>query len=167
MSLRVPPAANRMASDRAPTPFSPTEIAAGCRPGISRLYLITEGSSPTVRLRWEFTGGDEVIAEYTTQRVDETDMPIGAPTSTRTRWVDLQAHASYPADHTSISIETIAVPVGTFECWRYVVDDGRISTEAWFPFDLPGSPALKVDTVDGEQVSSMTLLDVVDRQLPS
>ncbi|MCJ7726824.1 MAG: hypothetical protein MUP76_10610, partial [Acidimicrobiia bacterium] len=46
--------------------------------------------------------------------------------------------------------------VGTFECWKYTIDTGRIVSRAWFACDLPGPPILKSDTVDGIEVASMT-----------
>ena len=148
-----------MSPDRAPTPFSAEEIAAGCRPGRLSIYRITEQGAPTIELRWEFTGGDAETAEYVAQPHDERGGELAPPIPTTAAWTELQAHASYPEDFTTISIETIEVPAGTFECWKYVVDDGRTVSRAWFPMDLPGPPALKVDSVDGVEVASMTLLE--------
>lgn len=162
MTNRLPPESNRMAPDRAPTPFSAGEIANGCQPGRSSIYRIVEEGSPAFELRWEFTGGDDLHAEFATHPHDEQGAPLGAAATTRISWSELQAHASYPQEQTSITIETITVPAGTFECFKYRVTDGRILTEAWFPLDLPGPPALKVDTVDGVEVASMTLLEYRD-----
>lgn len=162
MNAPLPPVTNRMAPDRAPTPFSAAEIAEGCQPGRVSVYRITEQDAPSIDLQWEFTVADDAHAEYQTGPVGDSGTPLMPPATARVLWTELQAHASYPEDQTSIEVETIEIPAGTFRCWKYTVDDGRIVSTAWFALDLPGPPARKIDTVDGVEVSSMTLLGYVD-----
>ncbi len=158
MQPGLPPEANRMAPDRAPTPFSAALIAAACRPGREDVYLIEEGDAPPVHHATRFVGGDDRHAEVESVELADDGTPVGDPAAGRAAWTDLQAHASYPAHLTTITSETVTVPAGEFDCWRYRVVDGDAATTCWFARDLPGPPVRKVDTVDGHRVAAMTMV---------
>jgi hypothetical protein len=157
----LPPDEHRMRPDHSPTPFSAEQIREACAPGRVNVYLIEERDAEPVLLRWEFVAGDADSAEAVYQTVTEDGTAIGEAARSTSRWADLQAHASHPADTTEIVEGAVTVPAGTFECWRYAVRDGTILSTSWFAKDLPGPPVLKVDRVDGETVATMTLQEVI------
>jgi len=107
-------------------------------------------------------GGDDLHAEFETQPIDEHGAGLAPPATTRVPWTELQSHASYPEDQTTIELEALDITAGRLTCWKYAVDDGGIVSVAWFPVDSPGPPARKVDTVDGVEVATMTLRSYVD-----
>jgi len=157
---RLPPDEHRTRPDHAPTPFSAEQIRRACAPGRINLYRIEEQDADPVLLRWEFVAGDADSAESVYETIAEDGTVVGEPARSTSRWDDLQAHASHPEDVTEIDEESVAVPAGTFECWRYAVRDGTILSTSWFAKNLPGPPVLKIDTVGGEQVAAMTLQEV-------
>ncbi|MBS1907539.1 MAG: hypothetical protein JST33_13430 [Actinobacteria bacterium] len=78
--------------------------------------------------------------------------PAGSPETAsgdRVTWRELQAHAAFPADRTTVGTETIAHPLGRLECLRYDVrgDDG--GTVFWFALAHPGMP-VRFETTDAE-----------------
>ena len=149
-----------MQPGHAPTPFSAAEIAAACRPGRVNVYRITGEGRPPMVMRWEFTGGDDEQGEYATATFAEDGSPAAPPGRATARWVELQSHASTPADRTVIDTEEIDVPAGRFACWRYAVDEGGEQSILWFALDLPGPPVRRVGMRDGTEISSMTLIEI-------
>ena len=64
-------------------------------------------------------------------------------------WRDLQSHASFPTDATTIEPERIETPMGELDCLRYTVRDGATEKVFWFATDLPGMPVRSVTRSDG------------------
>ena len=123
-----------------PTPFTADEIRAACRPGRElRLRVERFGQDPVVHVA-RYVDGDEERAVQ--ESWDETlgGERLGEPETTSETWLELQAHASFPAVATEVGEETIDIPAGRFACRRYIetVEDGRRSF--WFATDLPGQP---------------------------
>lgn len=78
-------------------------------------------------------------------------------------WAELRNHATWPAEATVIHHTRLALPSGSFDCWRYTVrsEEGGVPMVSRFYFakDRPGPP-VRYDLVrDGLRVFRMTLLD--------
>lgn len=124
----------------APTPFTADEIRDGSPAGKTvRVRIEEDGSPPRIRL----TRFVEVDAEGSVQEYSEFDLdgrPLGAPERRRSRWLDLQDHASSPAAATTITREVIESPLGSLACSHYrVVHDDEVHL-LWFADAIPGMP---------------------------
>lgn len=158
----MPPDANRMQDDHAPTPFSAADIAAACGPGRVTTYRVSRQDGPTVLLRWEFTSADDEGAESVSETFDTEGRSLGPAETSTARWVDLQRHASTPADLTTVEADEVEVPAGRFRCWRYTVQGDGGHSVSWFAVGLPGPPVRRIEVRDGVEVSEMTLVAVED-----
>lgn len=149
-----------MSSDRiaqeghAPTPFTAEEIRAHCPNGL-RLTIAVRGEGRVTYRTSTFRNGDDdaVTLEDCPSAADGT--PTGEVTGTRATWTELQAHASFPADRTTVGEETITGPLGTLACRRYDVRTDSGTRTFWFALDHPGMPV--------RSVSAGLLVEVVDR----
>ncbi len=160
--MSLPPDANRIRPDHLPTPFSATDIRAGCPLGRTiRLQSEAPGGEPTFR-QIRFV---EVDAEGAVQEVRSTDArghPIGEPARHRSSWLDLQQHASQPASATVIEEVDLALPFGTEACWRYTVSGSDECVTFWFSKGRAGMPVQVEQQVGGEVVSrSVVIADEV------
>ena len=142
-----------------PTPFTADEIRDGCRPGRElRMRIERAGQDPIIRVV-RYLVGDETTAIQETWEESVDGVTLREPEVHREMWLDLQDHASFPADSTVVADETIEIPAGTFACLRYTqtVDDG--TRTFWFAKDLPGQPVHWVIRAGGEAVVTVTLLE--------
>jgi polyisoprenoid-binding protein YceI len=169
--VEMPPAANRIDDDHAPTPYSAEEIRQGCPAGRVVTYRLEQLAGrdgqplpePRVsRQVFRFRGGTAERAEIdiVTQTADgETQ---GEPRTNTMTWKQLQGHASYPAANTTITTETIETPVGKLECWRYEVSIGQGEKtnvqRYWFAKDRAGPPVKVTHEVDGTSTFTMVML---------
>jgi hypothetical protein len=123
-----------------PTPFTSDEIRASCQPGRQLRFRVERmGQQPIIHVT-RYVGGDEQAALQESWDESTAGERLGEPERSRETWLELQAHASFPADSTEMAEESLEIPAGTFACLRYTqtVDDGlRIF---WFARDLPGQP---------------------------
>jgi hypothetical protein len=138
----------------APTPFTADQIRAGCPAGRTiRLLVEEDGAGPYVRYN-RFTACDEVGATIEHGRPDDPTMTE----SERTTWADLQAHAAFPADTTTIEPETIDIPLGVVDCLRYTVDGAHRVHVFWFAPDYPGMPVSFLRREAGRVTSRTTMI---------
>jgi hypothetical protein len=72
----------------------------------------------------------------------------------RETWLELQAHASFPADRTETAPERIETPLGELDCLRYTVTDGSTVETFWFARTKPGMP-IKYMTQEAATVTSV------------
>jgi hypothetical protein len=73
-------------------------------------------------------------------------------------WRDLQAHASFPAEDTTITSERIETEIGQLPCLRYQVRDGTTDEVLWFAEDLPGMPVRYLTRTDDQVVTTVTVV---------
>lgn len=127
----------------APTPFTADEIRAGCPTG------------RTVTARTEAAGEPDRVDVTVFVETDEEGALLESNGQRhRVTWRDLQSHASFPADVTTISEEVIEIPLGRMECLSYrVVGDDTAST-FWFAKDRPGMPVLFTTATDDAVLST-------------
>jgi hypothetical protein len=156
--MSLPPDANRIQPDHLPTPFSATDIRAGCPLGRTiRLQSEAPGGELTFRqIRFVEVDADSAVQEF--QRTDAGGLPIDEPTRHRSSWLDLQLHASQPASATVIDEVDLASPFGTEECWRYTVSGPDDCVIFWFAKGRAGMPVQVEEWVGGELVSRSVVI---------
>jgi hypothetical protein len=151
------------AAGQAPTPFTADEIRDGCPAGRTiRLRVESVGETPFERVS-RFVECDEWGAVLERSRFSLDGSPLAVPEVDRVTWRDLQAHASFPADRTTIDPERIDTAIGELDCLRFTVRDGATEDVFWFAKDLPGMPIRSISRVDGKVV---TTVSVVDNTIP-
>jgi hypothetical protein len=145
--------------DHLPTPFSAAEIRDAFQPGREvRSRLVRAGEEPVVRVRRSISGDSEGgVYEFWTE--SEAGQPLSEPVRDRSTWLELQGHASMPADQTVIEDVTIEVPMGRYEGRRYTRTSGDEVDTFWFAMELPGAPVRFEQRVRGELVFSSTAIE--------
>lgn len=98
------------------------------------------------------------------KRLDADGQPTGPVDATRSTWAELQGHASFPADKTTIVADTLKLPSGVLDCLRYTVTDGSNVDTFWFARSAPGMPVKVVGREAGRVTSTVTMID--DRVVP-
>ncbi|MEZ6016124.1 MAG: hypothetical protein R3F49_13475 [Planctomycetota bacterium] len=142
----------------APQPYTAASIRASHPVGTFTTYRITSAGAPPMEQRTDWV---ESTAEGC---VMAASTPPGAGESQRASalWWELRDHASFPADVTQVSRETISVAAGTFDCTRYLVSvpesDGGGTRSFWFDTRTGGSPVLFTQSAGGAEVFRMELL---------
>src|SRR5258708_3125487 len=121
--------------------------------------LVVEGAAePHVRVT-KFVSGDAEGGD----REFGTETPDGRRLTESERghatWLELQQHASMPADATTVDEETIDIPAGRYDCLRYVRVDGDTIDTFWFATSAPGMPLRFEQHVKGQLVFSSTAIE--------
>jgi hypothetical protein len=148
-----------LAPARAPTPFTADEIRVGCPAGRTiRLRVDVVGDTPFHRVS-RFMECDEAGATMERSRLSLDGSPLAQPEVDQVTWQDLQAHASFPADDTTIESERIETAIGALDCLRYTVRNGATDQVFWFAKDLPGMPIQALTRTDGQVVTTVSVAD--------
>ena len=148
--MALPPESHRLRPDHLPTPFSAAEIRAGCPAGRTiRMREETRGEAPTFR-SIRFTDVDDETTAQELQATDEAGLSLGDASFGSSTWLQLQEHASQPADATTVDEVVLALPFGTFECWLYTVRAPDAELRFWFAKPLPGMPVQVEEWTNGE-----------------
>jgi len=159
----MPPLANRMQEGYAPTPFSAEELRAGIPEGCRLMFEIETPGAPTIRQEMHFLAGTEEVANLEIRMLDAAGTPQGPAFPSSKAWTELQSHASFPASQTVLTREPHTSPLGTIDCWVYTVssveEDGPSVSRYWFDPARPGPPIELVQTVNGELVSRMVMVE--------
>lgn len=143
----------------APTPFTADEIRDGCPPGRTiRIRLDVDGQPPLQRVN-RFVECDEEGAVMEKSLLSPDGDLVGEVTTDRVTWQDLQAHASFPADLTTITPERLETPMGELDCLRYTVRDGDSEDIFWFAKSMPGMPIKYLTRSSGEVESTVTVVN--------
>ena len=147
-----------MRPEHAPTPFTADQIRTACPAGRRSTFRIEmPGRTPFLQT-FHFQAVDLEGAEVLVTLRDEDGRSLGEPQTSRSDWSGFQAHASYPAEHTTITETEETVPAGTYAGFLYRVElDGTV-TEAFFARELPGPPVRMVRSRDGVAELTMTLV---------
>jgi hypothetical protein len=144
---------------QAPTPFTADEIRQGCPAGRTiRLRVDVPGETSFLRVS-RFVEADEAGATLERSRLSLDGDPLGESDVGRVTWRELQAHASFPAERTTIESERIETAIGELDCLRYTVRDGATEDVFWFARDLPGMPIQYLTREDGQVVSTVSVED--------
>lgn len=144
---------------QAPTPFTAEEIRGGCPPGRTIwMHVEVAGETPFLRVS-RFVQCDEAGATLERARTSLAGVPLGEPDVGRVTWRELQAHASFPEDATTIEAERITTAIGEVDCLRYTVQGGDGEQVFWFATDLPGMPVRYLTRTGGETVMVVSVVD--------
>jgi hypothetical protein len=148
-----------LAPGQAPTPFTAAEIRDGTRVGKTiRVQVDDAGEASYLRVnRYVECDVEGAVLERSQLSLDGA--PVGEPEVDRVTWLDLQSHASFPAEVTTIDPERIETPLGELDCLRYTVRDGAAERVFWFATDLPGMPVRFLTRIDGEVVMTVSVID--------
>lgn len=148
----MPADPHQLRPDHLPTPFTADEIRRGCQPGrLVRSLVIESGEDPVIRVV-RFVSADEDGAEHESWTESPDGTPLSEPARGRSRWLDLQAHASFPAATTEVAEETIDIPAGRFACLRYTNREGDGVRTFWFARSAAGMP-LRFEQQTGDTVT--------------
>ncbi|MGW5241192.1 hypothetical protein ACWEOW_19835 [Monashia sp. NPDC004114] len=158
--LEGPPSADPhvLAAGMAPTPFTAAQIRSGCPEGRTITLLVEPAVGPPWRRVNRFVDTDEKGATLQRWRLGPDGNPEGGTDSSRLTWLQLQEHASYPADSVTITPDTVDLPMGTFEALRYTVEDGDGVTTLWFAPAFPGMPVRYESQADSAGVDRTTMI---------
>jgi hypothetical protein len=148
-----------LAPGHAPTPFTADEIRAASRVGKSVRRLVEDAAGPPYHLVSRYLEIDDAGATMERAHYSLDGAPLGAPQVGRVTWLDLQTHASFPADATTIESEVIDTPIGELDCLRYTVRDGTGEEVFWFAKALPGMPVQQLTRTDGRVVTTVSVLE--------
>jgi hypothetical protein len=113
-----------------PTPFTAAEIreATGAGKTISIRIELPDGTTTSRVNRFSETDADGATLERWSLD-DRSDL-----STNRVTWLELQQHAAFDAETTSVSTETLSIPLGEVECLRYDTEDGTF----WVSIAHPG-----------------------------
>jgi hypothetical protein len=143
--------------DHHPTPFTAAEIRDASGPGRTVRQLIeVEGEAPLTRvLQWV-----DVDEEGATGLVYGIGPKGGRlhPKRWRSRWLELQHHASMPIETTTIDEVVLDSPMGPLDCLRYTRRDGDATDVFWFARAMPGMPVRTERVQGGHLVERVTVL---------
>lgn len=149
-----------------PTPFTADEIRAGTARGRKIRLRVEEPDGERFERISHLTECDDEGATLERWRLAADGGIDGEVSRARITWRELQEHAAFPADRTSVSSETLDLPIGRVECLRY---DTRIDESAdapvatfWFSPAHRGMPVrYEVSTPAGVQRTTMVAVEVV------
>jgi len=115
-----------------PTPFTAAEIREATGTG-KLIRLLLEGpDGPMGEHVNRFRDTDEEGATLDRWAAEDPNAVV----SNRVTWAELQGHAAFDADTTSVSTVSLSSPLGELTCRRYDTDDGVF----WFSVAHPGMP---------------------------
>ncbi|MEP7040349.1 MAG: hypothetical protein ABI864_02125 [Chloroflexota bacterium] len=157
--MALPPESHRLRPDHLPTPFSAEQIRDGCPAG--RTILVREesaGEEPSFR-RIVFARVDAESSVQEFQAADAAGAPLGEASPRQATWLDLQRHASQPADATTVDEVRVSLPFGDFDCWLYTVHAPEAELRFWFAKELPGMPVQVEQWVDGAPIGRTVMID--------
>lgn len=136
----------------APTPFTADEIREGCRPG--RLVTVeATADGQTTRSTNRYVSSDEEGGELE-RTVLDADGAVVEREVIRVTWADLQSHAAFPADRTTIAPARLEMPMGQADCLLYTVSADGVTRRFWFDTGRPGMP-VRVETEEAGAVTSV------------
>ncbi len=148
-----------LAPGRAPTPFTADEIRDATKVGKAIRRRVDEVGEEPFHLVSRYVECDADGAVLERSRLALDGSPLGEPQVNRMTWLDLQGHASFPAEVTTIESERIETAIGELDCLRYTVRDGTTDEIFWFAKDLPGMPIQQATRTDGQVVSTVSVLE--------
>ena len=141
----------------APTPFTAAEIRAANPVGLTiRLRVEVAGEGAWTRVT-RTVEADEDGASRVSQRIED-DGAVSEAQASRATWLELQAHASFPAVDTAIDEVTLDTPMGSLDCLRYTVTDGDAVDTFWFARSIPGMPVRTERAEGGRVVQTVAML---------
>jgi hypothetical protein len=156
----LPDETHRLRPDHLPTPFTAAEIRDASVPGRETRSLVEcAGADPVIRAT-RFISGDADGGYRDTWMETPDGRRLGEPERAHSTWLQLQEHASMPADRTRIDEETFEVPAGRFDGWRYTRTDEDGVNSFWFARSAPGMPLRYEQRAGDDVVFRSTVIDI-------
>ena len=128
------------APTNAPTPFTAEEIRAGCPDGRTITLLVEPAGGAPFRRVNRYRDGDAEGVTVERWTLGPDGERVGEVEATRSTWLELQAHASFPSAVTTVTRESVTLPFGVVEALRYRVGTGAEAATFWFAMAHPGMP---------------------------
>jgi len=147
-----------LAPGRAPTPFTADEIRAATPVGKTIRRVVDVPGEPPIHRTTRYVECDDSGATLEQSLRSPDGSLLEEPELDRVTWLELQSHSSFPADRVTIEPDHIVTPLGELDCVRYTVRDGSTERSFWFATDFPGMPIHYVTRVDGQVVSTVTVV---------
>lgn len=131
-------------------PFTAEEIRDEWVPGL-RLLMRHSFPEDTRIERWTVVAADEEGVEIEKATIADDGSVEGEPPVSRSSWIELRDHASFPASHSTREWVSRSTALGDFEGWLYRVADPDAATvqEFFFVPTLPGAP-VQMRILEGE-----------------
>ena len=122
----------------APPPFTADQLRDGFVRDRTYTFRQEGGRAPirVMRLMSSTASGGLIWS----QDEDGLGHPLGEPKVAEFTWAELESHATWNADITTVTEEPLRTPVGTHACLHYRVVTPVGTTDAWFDRTLPGPP---------------------------
>lgn len=161
-----PPPVEPAPADEAtlPPPFTAEQIHAAMPAG-TRMTVKTVDASGVERVEeWQVVGSTAEQATFAYVPLVDGAL-IGDQSRTSTvSWTELEGHARFPADATTVEPWSFETPLGPMEGWRYVQlgqVNGQVSRNVFeFSRTHPGPPLRMTVEVGGVVVARMEVLGV-------
>lgn len=116
------------------------------RTGRTMVFRIESEGVPTSHQVFHFTRDADGASLFQAWNEDADRQVVGEVTLAAPNWEELQGHASFPEERTTIENVDTKTPFGTFPCWLYTVRDtaeGKDTAQRFhFARELPGPPVL-------------------------
>ena len=151
--------AHVLAAGQAPTPFTADEIRRATKVGKAIKRRVESAGEEPCYLVSRYVECDEAGAVLERFRLSLDGSPLGEPQVIRATWLDLQGHASFPAEDTTIESERLETAIGELDCLRYTVRDGETDEVFWFAKDLPGMPVQQLTRTNGHVVETVSVVE--------
>ena len=141
-------------------PFSPEQIREGTPDGHTLDIVTTREGEVVDRRRTIYFDPDESSVAMRLAPLSASGVVGADGMEARTTWADLRDHAVFPAENTTVTMETIETPLGSLPCTRYDVASGETVLAFWFAAAHPGMPVRYATLSDGVEVEVTTVVAI-------
>jgi hypothetical protein len=141
-----------LGADLTPTPFTADEIRAGSTPG-RRITVVSEAGGTTTRSQNTYLATDAEGGSIECSELDAAGTVVEREV-VRVTWTELQAHAAFPANSTTVEQVRLDTPMGLTDCLLYTVTGDGLVRRFWFDTSRPGMP-VRVETEEAGAVTAV------------
>lgn len=156
----------------APHTHTVEQLRAAMPVGTEMKLRVEQAGQPPAIQRWTVTAADAVSCTIASQVLGQDGTVLADEGEGTSSWVELYAHADFPADRTTVSDELLDTPLGRLATRRYEVvevgEDGQpVRKVMHFAVDLPGPPVqMTVFSADGTVRMKLTQIERSPRPGP-
>lgn len=125
-----------------------------------KMTSVTDGQTTSMNMRIEYEA-TQVHMKITSEgmTIMDTTVPRDQVESTQgTGTLGEAMDPDFSTSLTTVGIEAVTVPKGTFTCTKYTVTDGNVISSYWVANNVP-LPIKMTQTDDGKETMSMELVD--------
>lgn len=150
---------HRLDPSHLPTPFTADEIRRGCPDGRTLVIRVEPARQPAQTRTVTFVEGDAEGAVQVRAPLGADGSPGEETGRDRSTWRELQAHASFPAERSTVERARLDHPLGSLDCLRYTVRDGDAVDTYWFDRARPGMPVLLESRRGNAVILAVTVIE--------